>query len=147
MELKSHPHLLCLQTSLVLNRKNISPQVSQVSCHLWRVFCGGVANQWQTAPLAAHNKVVIDLASPRTSVQTLPEAKESPMWGFGFTLWQSKHSLWAGKKHFTLQMGLGRMICFLREGLGISRWLEVSTLFVLMLSDRLPPTHSVISEE
>lgn len=55
-----------------------------------------------------------------------------PNVGSGFTLWQSKHSLWAGKKHFTLQMGLGRVIRFLQGGLGISRWLEVSTLFILM---------------
>lgn len=74
-----------------------------------------------TAPLADHNKVVIDLASPRISVEALLEAKGSPMWGLGFTLWPSKHSLWAGKKHFTLQMGLGRVIRFLQGGLGISR--------------------------
>lgn len=93
--------------------QNISLQFSQEACHLWLAFCGGVANRWQTAPLAGHNKVVIDLASPRTSVQVLLEAKDSPVWGFGFTLWQSKHSLWAGKKHFTLQMGLERVIRFL----------------------------------
>lgn len=71
------------------------------------------------------------------------------MWGFGFTLWQSKHSLWAGKKHFTLQMGLRRVIRFLQGGLGISRWLEVSTLFILMLSDSTQSIskHSVISEK
>lgn len=86
--------------------------------------------QSMTAPLADHNKVVIDLASPRISVEAPLEAKGSPMWGLGFTLWPSKHSLWAGKKHFTLQMGLGRVIRFLQGGLGISRWLEVSTLFI-----------------
>lgn len=86
--------------------------------------------QPMTAPLADHNKVVIDLASPRISVKAPLEAKGSPMWGLGFTLWPSKHSLWAGKKHFTLQMGLGRVIRFLQGGLGISRWLEVSTLFI-----------------
>lgn len=86
--------------------------------------------QSMTAPLADHNKVVIDLASPRISVEAPLEAKGSPMWGLGFTLWPSKHSLWAGKKHFTLQMGLGRVIRFLQGRLGISRWLEVSTLFI-----------------
>lgn len=74
-----------------------------------------------TTPLADHNKVVIDLASPRISVEAPLEAKGSPVWGLGFTLWPSKHSLWAGKKHFTLQMGLWRVIHFLQGGLGISR--------------------------
>lgn len=101
--------------------QNISLQFSQEACYLWLAFCGGVASLRETAPLAGYNKVVIDLASPRTSVQVLLEAKDSPMWGFGFTLRQSKHSLSAGKKHFTLQMGLRRVIRFLEGGLGISR--------------------------
>lgn len=60
-----------------------------------------------TAPLADHNKVVIDLASPRISVEAPLGAKGSPMWGLDFTLWPSKHLYGLAKSisHFRWDSG------------------------------------------
>ena len=142
MELSSLPTLPSLQISQGAVQ-NISIWLNQGLHHLLRKLYCQAANQWQIAPQAGHNKVVIDPASPRTSVQALLEARSSPCgvwvshWGTPFFMgWQ---------KYFILHMGVLRILIFLQGELRIPSWLEGSVYSHFSTSDRLPDLQTAIS--
>lgn len=89
--------------------------------------------------------MVIDLASPRTSVWALLEVKDSPVQGFGFT-WQSiLYGLAKRISHFRWDSG-GRFT-FFQEGWELpddSKFLPRSFNNAL---DRFPSAYAVLSEK
>lgn len=99
-----------------------------------------------TAPLADHNKVVIDLASPRISVEA-PMSQGLPNVGFGFHIVAVQTFFMGWQKAFHTSDGTRKGDLLSSRRAGNFQMIGSFHPVHFGASDRLPSMHTVLSEE